>query len=239
MAVELQNSNTSVFLAQETNTAWKPAALLTIQTQCHRVHKHSKIATSSSQDSTDARHQPGGTLTLALGKWASRVIGQGQDDLLGCWSFLEFVGQHGMRLIVASAYRVCAQPFDATTITATAQQTRLLLQQGILHPNPRKQFITDIIRQIRQWRQQGKEVLLGMDANENVDDPHSQIARIFDDTDLIDLHHHRFPALEKPATHQRGSSPINIMLGSPLLAAALQHAWILPFGKPALIKGDH
>jgi len=239
MAVELQHSNTSVFLAQETNTAWKPAALLAIQSQCHRVHKHSKLATSSSQDSTEARFQPGGTLTLALGKWASRVIGSGQDDILGRWSFLEFVGQHGRRVIVASAYRVCPQQFDATTITATAQQTRLLLQNGIPHPNPRKQFITDIIRQIRQWRQQGKEVLVGMDANENVDDPRSHIAQLFDETDLVDLHHHRFPATNKPATHQRGSAPIDLLLGSPLLADALQYAWILPFGEPALIKGDH
>jgi len=84
-----------------------------------------------------------------------------------------------------------------------------------------------------------QEVLIGMDANKNVDNPHSQIACLFDKTDLIDLHHHRFPAQEKPATDQQGNSPINIMLGSPLLAAALQHVWILPFGEPALIKGDH
>jgi len=29
------------------------------------------------------------------------------------------------------------------------------------------------------------------------------------------------------------------MAGSPLLASALAHAWILPFGKPPLIKGNH
>jgi len=83
IAVELQALNASVFLAQETNTAWKPASLQAIQTQCHRVHRHSKLATSSSQDSTEARFQPGGTLTLALGKWASRVIRWGNDEILG------------------------------------------------------------------------------------------------------------------------------------------------------------
>jgi len=151
IAEELQTLNTSIFLAQETNMAWKPASTLAIQPQCHRVHQHRKLVTSSSQDSTEARFQPGGTLTLALGKWASRVIKWGHDELLGRWSFLEFVGQHGMRLIVVSAYRVCAQPFDATTITAMAQQTRLLLQQGVPNPNPRKQFLTDLISQITQW----------------------------------------------------------------------------------------
>jgi len=239
MAIELQHSNASVFLAQETNTAWLPPALRSTHAQCNKVHRHIKIATSSSQDNTDAKHHPGGTMTVALHKWASRVIGSGSDELLGRWSYLEFVGQGDKRLIVASAYRVCPQPFDATSMTATAQQTRLLLQHGVPQPNPRQQFVTDIISQVRQWRDQKKEVLLGMDANENVDDPNSKIARLFDETDLIDLHQHRHPAKTKPATFQQGSHPIDIMLGSPLVAQALITAWILPFGEPPMIKGDH
>ncbi len=67
--------------------------------------------------------QPGGTCTIALGHWASWVIGWGTDNLLGRWSFLEMVGQHGKRAIIVSAYRVCKQECDITTNTATAQQT--------------------------------------------------------------------------------------------------------------------
>jgi len=136
IAEELQNVNASVFVAQETNTAWKLATLLSITTQCHRVQRHHKLAVSSSQDGNGANYQPGGTLTLALGKWASCIIGNGQDDPLGRWSYLEFVGQCGMHLIVVSAYRLCPQQFDATANMVTAQQTRLLLQQGITNPNP-------------------------------------------------------------------------------------------------------
>jgi len=64
------------------------------------------------------------------------------------------------------------------------------------------------------------------------------IARIFNETDLLNLHHHRYPTRNKPATYQRGSNPIDIMLGSPLLARALTQAWILLFGEPPMIKGD-
>jgi len=78
-----------------------------------------------------------------------------------------------------------------------------------------------------------------MDANEDVNNPQSKIARIFRETDLLDLHQHRYPAMKKPATHQRGSNPIDLMLGSRLLSTALLHAWMLPFGEPHLIKGDH
>jgi len=63
--------------------------------------------------------------------------------------------------------------------------------------------------------------------------------RLFTETDLIDLHYHRNPALKKPATHQRGSKAIDLIAGSPLVATALLHAWMHPFGDPVLIKGDH
>jgi len=78
-----------------------------------------------------------------------------------------------------------------------------------------------------------------MDANEDVDNPKSHIMRLFNEADLIDLHHNRYPAQPKPATHQCGSHPIDIMAGTPLCAMALQHTWILPFGMPPMIKGDH
>jgi len=126
MVIELHKANASIFAAQETNTAWKPANMLSIKTQCHKIQRHDKMAVSSSQDGNEATYQPGGTLTLALGKWASRVIGHGCDELLGRWSYLEMVGQHGMQLMVVSAYHPCPQQFDAMTNTVTAQQTRLL-----------------------------------------------------------------------------------------------------------------
>jgi len=69
-----------------------------------------------------------------------------------------------------------------------------------MHPNPRKQFLVYL-----QWCDLGKEVLIGMDANKNVNDPNAKIAEIFDETDLIDLHYHRYPVQPKLATHQRGS----------------------------------
>jgi len=81
--------------------------------------------------------------------------------------------------------------------------------------------------------------ILCVDANEDVDHPKSAVRRIFSETDLVDLHHHHYPPLSKPATHQSGSSAIDLIAGSPLPASALCHAWICPFNEPAQIKGDH
>ncbi len=149
------------------------------------------------------------------------------------------VGQHGKCAIIVSAYQVCKQDCDITTNTAMAQQTRLLLQHVNTSPNPRQQFILDLIAQVKLWRQQGKEVLIGMDANEDVDSTKSHISHQFTETDLIDLHHHHHPAQLKLATHKCRTNPIDMIIGSDLFAAALTAAWILPFGDLPLIKGDH
>jgi len=149
------------------------------------------------------------------------------------------VGQQGKRAIIVSAYQVCKQEFDSTTNTATAEQTCLLLQNGATNPNPRQQFITDLIKQVKEWCQQGKEVLIGMDANEDVDNTKSHISRIFMETDLIDVHHHHYPTQTKPPTYQRGSEPIDMIIGTELFATALTAAWILLFGDLPLLKGDH
>jgi len=78
-----------------------------------------------------------------------------------------------------------------------------------------------------------------MDTNNNLDDPKASIAKLFSETDLTNLHFHRYPALHTPATHQRGSQMIDLMAGTPRVTAALTAAWMHPFHDPATIKGDH
>ncbi len=78
-----------------------------------------------------------------------------------------------------------------------------------------------------------------MDANEDMDHPKSRISQIFAETNLVNIHQYRYPATKKPATHQRGSAPIDMMIGTALFAAVTTAAWMLPFGEPPLIKGDH
>ncbi len=229
----------SIFAAQETNINWNPTTINTIYTQGKQQASHLFLQTSTSTETSDNWHKPGGTLLVALGKWTSRITTRGNDPILGRWSFMELVGKHNKRLIVISAYRVCNQQFDAASNTTSSQQTRLLQSQGIQNPHPRTIFLNDLISQINEWRRDNKEVILCMDANESVDDPRANISRLFRETDLIDLHYHRYPSLAKPATHQRGSKPIDLIAGSPLTASAMLKAWIHPFGDPALIKGDH
>ncbi len=236
---ELMSKGVSVFAAQETNIHWTPATTPMILSQAKRTTPHVAMSTSTSTEETDNWYKPGGTLVLALNQCTSRIIARGADTPLGRWSYLEFVGKANKRLIIVSAYQVCNQKFDTISDTASAQQIHILQSTGIANPNPRKIFLTDLIEQINKWRNTNKEVLLCMDTNDHVDDPKAKISRLFSETDLTDLHHHRYPSNKKPATYQRGSRPIDLMAGSPLTVDALVSAWMCPFNDPPTIKGDH
>jgi len=236
---KLVHLNASVFVAQETNIHWDPLTRYQIYQQCKSMAAQIKLTTASSQEPAADWYKPGGTLLLTLNQWTSRVISQGSDLLLGRWAYQEFLGRNNQCVIVISGYRMCNQKFDAASTTVSAQQIRLMQAQGIPNPKPRKLFLKDLITQLKQWRQQNKEIILCIDANESIDDPRSDVSCLFTETDLIDLHNHHHPALRKPATHQRSSQVIDLIAGSPLVASALLHAWIHPFGNPISIKGDH
>ncbi len=235
---ELLHLSVSVFAAQETNIHWDPLTWYQIYQQCKGKASQIKLTTASSQEPAEDWYKPGGTLLLTLDPWTSRIVSHGSDTLLGRWTYQEFIGKNDKHVIVVSGYRVCNQKFDAASNTVSAQQTRLLQAQGIIKPIPRKLFLVDLIEQIKTWRQINKEVILCIDANEPVDDSRSAVSKLFT-TDLVDLHHHQHPGLRKPPTHQRGSQAIDLIAGSPLVASALLHAWMHPFGDPAAIKGNH
>jgi len=217
---ELMSKGISVFTAQETNINWNKATTPAIIAQARHTTPHVALATSTSSEQTENWYKPGGTMVLALNHCTSRIIDRGTDSPLGRWSHLKFVGKMNKRVIIVSAYQVCNQKFDATSDTVSAQQIRILQANGTTSPNPRQIFLMDLITQINNWRSMHKEILLCMAINNNVDDPKAKISRLFSETDLSDLHYHRY-SQKKPATYQRGSRLIDLMAGSPLIVEAL------------------
>jgi len=96
----------------------------------------------------------------------------------------------------------------------------------------------NLIQQVHQWHQAKKEIIIYMDANEPVNNPKVAIYHLFQETDLLDLYHHKYPGNCKPTTQQWEWHAIVLIVGSPCIAAALAQAWIYPFGHPASIKGN-
>jgi len=72
--------------------------------------KQAKIDTSNSKDTPLGNYQLGGTSTITLGRWTSRVRTADQDPHgLGRWSYLEFEGRDARRIVIVSAYQSCSQ----------------------------------------------------------------------------------------------------------------------------------
>jgi len=138
-------------------------------------------------------------------------------------------------------YRVCDQNPMLGSITSYNQQFRLLTAAGHPNPDPRKHFFMDLIPLIQQWRSQRHEVIICMDVNENMStlNPTEDLGLLLSKTDLVDLHTHRHPTTPTPAMHQRGSTTIDVILGSPQVAQALKAAFYLPHGEPISLPGDH
>jgi len=84
------------------------------------------------------------------------------------------------------------------------------------------------------------DILLCIDANDTT--IHSKdhgLNCILEATHLTDLHQYKCLTIPSPATHQCGRYKIDYCLGTHGFAEALRGAWMLPFGVPTTLTGDH
>jgi len=123
--------------------------------------------------------------------------------------------------------------------TAYTQQYNILLDQHHFKPDASKQFVMDIIKFIHRW-QSMHDILLCLNANNNtVESRDHGIERIINKTALINLHQYRHLHTPSPATYNRGHLTIDYCLGTKGFAQALTAAWMLPFGLPPTLSGNH
>ena len=106
------------------------------------LHRYSKQVSSCSSLSYKTPYQPGGTCSIMTGNSTSRFHSSQQDEKLGRWSILHFNLPGSKILFIICCYQCCKQTIQsAGPKTAFSQQWSLLHDSGILHPDPRKQFI--------------------------------------------------------------------------------------------------
>jgi len=232
-----------VLCIQEPNLHWNDTIKQPIYRLFQRAFMHAKISTSNSIDHNQKLqklHQLGGTFLTTLGCYAARVTATGSDDTgMGRWTYHELIGKRHKRYLIVTAYRVGNQRPVIGTNTAYTQQYNILLSKNQLDPDPRESFVQDIIAFVNRW-QTTHDILLCLDANDSTSESRDKgIERIIDETDLIDLHRYRHPHLQPPATHNRGRLTIDYCLGTPGFARALTAAWMLPFGLPVTLSGNH
>ena len=95
-------------------------------------------------------NQPGGTLSISVDRWVSRIAGKGQDPYgLGKWKYITYMGPQ-QKIVLITAYRVCNSSMASVgDSTSAAQQFRSLQQSrvkegGTMPTHQHKQMTLDL-----------------------------------------------------------------------------------------------
>ena len=163
----------------------------------------------------------GGTAIVAIENAVARTGSSGSDPSgLGRWSWLEVKGSHGT--VIVSAYRPTATGTGAETV---GNQHRHFLRQNNDDRTPRAAFLEDLGSAVTAWHDQGKRVVIGMDANTDVTG--AELTRWAADHMLFEVIADRHSPL--PATFDRGSKAIDGIFASSAFAAP--RSGMLGFGE--------
>jgi hypothetical protein len=160
--------------------------------------------------------QPGGVGIIAVDDSSHRVTLQGRDESgLGRWAWLKLQGRQGVSTIVVTVYRPC----DSNGPETVNQQHRRYLAKKKRTEEPRTALYTDLFEEITAWKLAGSQIILGIDANEDVRT--GETAEFFRACGMkeaiLDRHREQSP----PATYNRNQSrqPIDGLWVTPGLTA--------------------
>jgi hypothetical protein len=210
----------------ETNTKWNHNNITTANKIAKSQHTQLRTNMTGSLEITDSDYQPGGAYCSIHGKWTGRVIARITDSTgLGRWTGFRLEGKHKQNIIILSSYRPTYSS-DHSDNTCYSQQWRILRKMASpRNPDPRQQFVTDLIKLVKNWQDENSEIIIGIDANDPMDTPNTDIFRLLQETTLTTLH----KDIEAPATYARGKTCIDFILGTPKIAHATKSKGFIPF----------
>jgi len=96
-------------------------------------------------------------------------MGSGSDKAkLGWWTWSRFRGKSGMVLRAVSAYPPCASSGGERT---TWSQHKSYFNDHNDDCDPREAFMEDLASEIREWIQEGDQIMVGGDLNKEIRGP--------------------------------------------------------------------
>jgi hypothetical protein len=191
---------------------------------------HHNLGYNKQDKELSTAFQPGGTATISTNSFCHRIIKSGQDPKgLGRWTWTLYKGRQNVKLRVISMYRPC-KPNVPGPNTAYSQQQRFFNRIGD-NRCPRAAILEDLGNCITQWRNNGDQIILGGDFNEDVcGDNISQWSQSLQLTNAIGM---KYDIKEK-ATYHRGSQSIDgIFISHTIQPVKMGYA---PFG---IFPSDH
>ena len=168
---------------------------------------------NSDPDSRFGREQIGGTGIAALGRLCDNVTDSGVDPTgLGRYSWIK-LGSGRRTTVVISGYLATKPDLKKSRgKTRWEQEQRYFVKRGDLR-DPTQIFIADILGAIRSWRSAGLQVVLVLDANQDVYDGQLAMA-------LQQAPYHMGCLMEEamgcrvPNSHSRGKKPLTTFFGT-------------------------
>jgi hypothetical protein len=113
--------------------------------------------------------------------------------------------------------------------TAWTQQWTLLRETN-KNPDPIKAFCVDLETEMKKWIDNGYEILLMIDANEEVGLRAGGLSSIISSAGLFDLLDDRHKVPRYPNTYARGTKRIDYIFGTECIRQHCVSSGILPFG---------
>ena len=213
----------------------------TYKTHLDKHWLHSRTEFTCSTVKPQNTYLPGGSLISALGHWTGRVINTEVDSTkMERWTCYNMRGKKSKIVSIYSAYRVPQDslPGDQTTY---AQQYKMMQDAGHLDPRPRRQFITDLIADIKaKQADQNHQIILGLDANEILEADgtpvkSSSIIHLKRECGLTDVYEFQHEVVGDTSSKKRHK--IDHLLVSPDVLPSVVRSGFLPWG--TVIESDH
>lgn len=179
----------------------------------------------------------GGTACFMPTTTRHRAISHGNDPTgLGrwCWTLLE--GRQGIKTRIVSAYRPASDDTNEP-LTVASQHLHYFETHDVRHQQPRSAFLADLGAALQQWNDAGEQIILGMDANEDVRS--NNMMQWTRDSHLVNAHTTLFPHTSAVATcnKSRQERPIDGIWTSPGLD--LLDGGMSGFGEFPMDTADH
>ena len=139
---------------------------------------------------------------LSVGDPTCRIHDKGTDEKMGRWSWTRFQGLNGRMTRFISAYRLVKNPNGPSSVW---NQHVWWINSNNCTSNPHKLFEEDLLDQLSRWINDGEQIWLGMDVNENAIT--GDFAQALKDLGLNNLHASRHDQGTLPPTCSKAKTP--------------------------------
>ena len=191
--------------------------------------------------------------------WTRRVVEKGEDPWgLARWTFQILAGKKDKRVLVVDGYCVCSSTEStAGELTAWKQQFNILRERMKGKINPRRQFVIDLQSWLMVYIQQGVEVILYLDGNEDISQVIGQwcevpgyqlgvhesapehkgsLATLVTTCGLVDVLKEQH-SQNIPPTYIRGKKRLDYVFVSSSVMESVERSCLLPYH--TFFEGDH